>query len=78
MEDSELDKSVKRAANLACESKTASSSEATVDSTVVLRGLSLIICGGGEKEVLAGLVPFLNLSEVKILSKPSLPASIIN
>jgi len=77
VEDSELDKSVKRAANLACESRTASSSEATVDSTVV-RGLSLIICGDGEKEVLAGLVPFLNLSGVKILSKPSLPASIIN
>jgi hypothetical protein len=73
MEDSEMDKSVIRAANLACESKSASLREVTVDSMVVC-GLSLTRYDDGEKAMLAGLAPLLSLSGVKILSKPSLPA----
>lgn len=66
-EESEPPKLLIRAAHLACESTTASSSDATVDSKVK-REFSPIKF---DDEV-------LSLSGEKILSMPSLPANLLN
>lgn len=66
MEDSELPASAIRAAHLARESVTASSSEATVPSKEDGRD-------SGESPILPALLPLLCFGE-KILSMPSLPA----
>lgn len=78
MEESEPPKSVMRAAHVAWESLTASSSEATVDSTLE-RGLSPaefeFEFDGGWSTVLQDSLPLPTFSGEKILSMPPLPAS---
>lgn len=71
-EESEQPKSITSAAHLACESVTASSSDATVDSKVKC-GLAPTTVVDGDCAMLQGILLLLRLGK-KILSMPSVPA----